>query len=469
MPPKRRHTKSRNGCMTCRRRRVKCDEIRPICTNCTRRELDCTYTAYCPPGRPGISRDPSSPSSCTLSSCTSSSSCTSTSCTSLSSSSSSLSQVVSSRLRILPLQQSHTPALSKPRRGGGTSSSAPTPLAALTRQLDLILLGTRSGTPSPLARISLSRKDLDNLSLLHHFSIRTYSSLGNEKSTEVFRTEIPRIALRNELTMHALLALTALHMSITLEDPTIVSHYQVVAAGHYDQALRALRTAIRDRPEYGDHILAASTLITFYGFACGMTEGEAGRVPRVIGWIPLFEGVYAIIKEWWPLVIQGDLRLLLERAITQTVEDGDFIALPTSLNALVLEALPASNVACGNGDEEIIDAATAAVYQSALDKLRMVWNTFWTTGYMLSTAWQFFAFVPTEYTYNLQHYKPRALVIFCYFLCMVKKVDGLWWAKGSAQETFVDIERKLDARWGPWLEWPRNNILGDCEVVGSQS
>ncbi|KAI2795294.1 hypothetical protein POX_a01900 [Penicillium oxalicum] len=43
MPPRRAHTKSRNGCDQCKRRRVKCDEKGPPCSNCISRELNCTY------------------------------------------------------------------------------------------------------------------------------------------------------------------------------------------------------------------------------------------------------------------------------------------------------------------------------------------------------------------------------------------------------------------------------------------
>uniref|UniRef100_A0A0W0GC46 Zn(2)-C6 fungal-type domain-containing protein n=1 Tax=Moniliophthora roreri TaxID=221103 RepID=A0A0W0GC46_MONRR len=35
------HRKSRTGCLTCRKRKVKCDEATPICRNCHRRELVC--------------------------------------------------------------------------------------------------------------------------------------------------------------------------------------------------------------------------------------------------------------------------------------------------------------------------------------------------------------------------------------------------------------------------------------------
>ncbi|KAJ6003069.1 hypothetical protein N7451_005616 [Penicillium sp. IBT 35674x] len=43
MPPLRPHRKSRNGCDRCRERRVKCDENGPPCSNCTNRQLNCTY------------------------------------------------------------------------------------------------------------------------------------------------------------------------------------------------------------------------------------------------------------------------------------------------------------------------------------------------------------------------------------------------------------------------------------------
>ncbi|KAF1980840.1 hypothetical protein K402DRAFT_343659 [Aulographum hederae CBS 113979] len=43
MPAKRPHRKSRNGCRTCRLRRVKCDEVHPRCGPCTNHSVFCFY------------------------------------------------------------------------------------------------------------------------------------------------------------------------------------------------------------------------------------------------------------------------------------------------------------------------------------------------------------------------------------------------------------------------------------------
>lgn len=41
---RRSHRKSRLGCQGCKQRKIKCDESRPVCINCTRREIDCSFS-----------------------------------------------------------------------------------------------------------------------------------------------------------------------------------------------------------------------------------------------------------------------------------------------------------------------------------------------------------------------------------------------------------------------------------------
>ncbi|KPM42361.1 hypothetical protein AK830_g4232 [Neonectria ditissima] len=65
---RRAHTKSRTGCLVCKRRRVKCDEGRPRCRKCTVGDRSCSYTSDVNPGlstrRPGtlLGSSPSAPS-----------------------------------------------------------------------------------------------------------------------------------------------------------------------------------------------------------------------------------------------------------------------------------------------------------------------------------------------------------------------------------------------------------------------
>ncbi|KAK0725036.1 hypothetical protein B0H67DRAFT_550682 [Lasiosphaeris hirsuta] len=54
---RRAHKRSRNGCLTCKQRHIRCDEVKPICTNCLTRGGDCGYpepaSTLAPPGAGG--------------------------------------------------------------------------------------------------------------------------------------------------------------------------------------------------------------------------------------------------------------------------------------------------------------------------------------------------------------------------------------------------------------------------------
>ncbi|KAJ5082221.1 hypothetical protein N7532_011264 [Penicillium argentinense] len=58
MPSRRSHTKSRKGCLECKRRHVKCDEELPKCTLCKKRKLECSY----PPSQSDLDSSHGSPS-----------------------------------------------------------------------------------------------------------------------------------------------------------------------------------------------------------------------------------------------------------------------------------------------------------------------------------------------------------------------------------------------------------------------
>ncbi|KAG4429825.1 hypothetical protein IFR05_014696 [Cadophora sp. M221] len=54
--PRRPHRKSRNGCLGCKKRHVKCNEGRPNCSNCMNADLACVYQNKAPP--PSSSQSP---------------------------------------------------------------------------------------------------------------------------------------------------------------------------------------------------------------------------------------------------------------------------------------------------------------------------------------------------------------------------------------------------------------------------
>lgn len=55
---RRSHKKSRNGCFSCKTRKIKCDESKPICTQCKLKSVDCQYPTHPPRRDMAASRRP---------------------------------------------------------------------------------------------------------------------------------------------------------------------------------------------------------------------------------------------------------------------------------------------------------------------------------------------------------------------------------------------------------------------------
>ncbi|EAL89294.1 Zn(II)2Cys6 transcription factor domain-containing protein [Aspergillus fumigatus Af293] len=52
MPSRRSHSKSHHGCTQCKGRQIKCDEVRPICGSCRRKQLPCNFQSFAPQTSP---------------------------------------------------------------------------------------------------------------------------------------------------------------------------------------------------------------------------------------------------------------------------------------------------------------------------------------------------------------------------------------------------------------------------------
>lgn len=292
---------------------------------------------------------------------------------------------------------------------------------------------------------------MDNLELLHHFTTSTYATLASsEDINELWKTVVPRMAIKNEFLMHALLSISALHISsLRNADAT----YQLAAERHHDKALISLRAALSENPErVGNALFAASCLVVIYAFAC-QTSTSAHSITAVT-WIPLTRGISAIIASCQTVVAEGELAPLLHELLGRE-SDEERPQLPQSLLALLV-------VGGGAPDpEELLDLEVANVYTAAVDLLREAWDTFWGTKARIAAAFMWPTRMPEEFVRFLQERRPRALVILSYHYTMLKALDSFWWIKGRPAVEIAKIEALLGDEWRKgWLAWPIKRIRG---------
>ncbi|OJD15682.1 hypothetical protein AJ78_04100 [Emergomyces pasteurianus Ep9510] len=151
---RRAHRKSRNGCLICKQRRVKCDEIKPSCTRCHRHGVPCRYQ---PAGLVGRNRT----------------------------------------LEIVG--ENAAPS-------GDMFSMALSSAASSVNQLL-----QEAGDPFPVPSASDSGRT--HLNSLRHFELFTSHTMGAPIARHIIRSQVLALALSSPHLMHALIAISRAHLN----------------------------------------------------------------------------------------------------------------------------------------------------------------------------------------------------------------------------------------------------------------
>ncbi|KAL2835323.1 hypothetical protein BJY01DRAFT_252790 [Aspergillus pseudoustus] len=214
--PRRRHKKSRNGCMECKRRRIKCDEIKPSCSRCILTRQDCIY-------------QPTSPTTQAQSAANAS-------------------------------EQSLEPSLFLPPPSPRSAvSPSPSPSYEMPRLSPVPFVG-------PVQHFDF---DTTDAGLYHHYLLHTSRTLtDNQQDFHALQICMPTLALRSKTVYHSILAVSAACMCCDMiyKDPppdiSTVSNVLMTGYYHYNLASERLRELIsRPSAANAEPLLAAPPLL----------------------------------------------------------------------------------------------------------------------------------------------------------------------------------------------------------------
>ncbi|KAL4922614.1 hypothetical protein BDW62DRAFT_171386 [Aspergillus aurantiobrunneus] len=222
MPTRRAHRKSRHGCRACKLRRVKCDEVRPVCSNCSQRQEECEYVAEAS----YIWAADEAP-----------------------------------RRRIR-------------RRKGPPENSQEVSLADTPFQLLDRFDGNATSTSGPPL-------DMTQLRLLVNWQRETCQFFSRGAETRmVWESYLVDEALRTPSLMHGILAVSALHLAL-LEPPPEQPFWLELATAHKGQALRSLREGLASvTSDNAREMLGLSALVVAYAFGSALTDTGVSDADR---------------------------------------------------------------------------------------------------------------------------------------------------------------------------------------------
>ncbi|EGY17067.1 C6 zinc finger protein [Verticillium dahliae VdLs.17] len=412
---RRHHRKSRLGCKTCKRRKVKCDEAKPECGNCQRFGVACDFlpTAIFK-AQTKHTEEP---------------------------------QVHEGRRRGRPrsdwsswAEQVHSgsPSAQSPEVGSGITSQTPP-----------------STQPSEFSNSLPNLLDVENIELFHSFMVYTAPTLGD--NFKFYRDKAPVLGFRHPCVLNGMLALAALHQ-VRLQ-PEDAIRFVALADRHSTIALQQATDLLPFISlENGQALYMVTVMICFTAFARGPSPGnllvvaENGEVP----WVSLISGVRFVVKTLgWPAILTGVLAQEPEPEAADMATQHQVPALPSFVEWEKSMDEVSSLVSI------LADSKDRDVYQHDIKLLSNAFQTTFGTinepksfikgevQHVLSWLYQ----IETGFVERLERKEPIALILLGHFAVLLRTLDRYWFMNGWGVHILSEVRQASEAVH-KWLAWP---------------
>ncbi|KAI1736630.1 hypothetical protein F4680DRAFT_252659 [Xylaria scruposa] len=440
MTGRRSHTKSRLGCKECKRRKVKCDEQRPSCFNCTRHGMVCSFTPT--NNLPAVSSTPSC--------CIHGLPCPSQS------SSNWLEKTVTSDTARTPSSsdtdfRDHETVLGQDDTNCYQHTSLPIPISTAT---DITF------------NDSLRQPWIRDLELLHHYCTVTSPTFAHQESVRhVWRSVLPREGYMHEFVMHGILSLAAVHKAYLL--PSKRQTYLACANHHYaigHREFRAILTSVTD--ENWKPVYCFALIVIAYVFC--LTAGDQDQsittcIRNISEVFAVTRGIKAALLPYMNRLCQTDLAPLVQSVWMVPVDPPpdrmpslEYSPLPND----IFHALSHLRISFRND----ADLQNRADYDEAISNLDISAIHAAQAGVNIEVGavmtWAFL--LPESVAADIKRLEPHALVVLSYWAVLLSALDGdFWFLRGRGRELLKEIEHYLQEqlRFREYIKWPKANVL----------
>ncbi|RSL84905.1 hypothetical protein CEP51_003627 [Fusarium floridanum] len=393
---RRSHKKSRNGCRNCKQRRVKCDENKPVCGNCSRCSIPCDFD--------------------------------------VANASASLPAAIVPRRRGRPLKWTSSP---------DDQATKSTPGQSELREPDLSALGPE---------VPLNVQDMQ---LFYHFITTTSLTLGDDV---LWHDKVPRLAFEHHYILRLMLAMSALHLSRLRAIEA--SKYEELAEAHASVALRQVTELLPHVSRKNCSALyIATVLVCNYTFAKPPGQNHFLLVAEgtKVAWWNLFRGVRIVIETMGlPAIFSGVLGPFPPENTTKLppIEDrqgyipweGPMSSLDELISGSKEPGLKNIKGIC----EGLIDCfrgvyGTAEQPESETHgKMHIVMRWLW--------------LLEDDFLHQVNNMIPQALLLLGHFAVLIQTVECFWFMKGWAYHIVEGIQPHLGSDYIGWIAWPRRQV-----------
>ncbi|RSL74502.1 hypothetical protein CEP51_011536 [Fusarium floridanum] len=411
MSSRRTHTKSRTGCINCKRRKVKCDEARPACFHCKRHGVPCSLSssnAIESPIDPGHS-----------------------------------------------IHSAHLPNLTPSTPGSIDSPTDPN-------------LFVNLGHPSPSDQMApfppqeLWTRDCE---LMHHYCTVTSRTLSvREDMIHVWNVAIPRLGYQSPFVMHGILALAAAHKAYLIPASRriylpLADYHQTLGSEGYRHQLQTFDLS-NWMPVFG----FASVVVLHMLTLPTRMENHALEAPltNLLELANLLRGIKTTLQPIIPRVVRTEFAPVVYGVWLFESDEKSAPCPPLDNSPLPPDTWDALK-RLRAFQEADIPSGGISHYLHAVGQLEISAKLFAFAGLYAETGAAIFWLytIDDSIFIDLNSQKPHALLLFAYFLVHIAALEGnFWYLRGWARQIMIKIEEGLvgQPKFQELLQWPKARV-----------
>ncbi|KAL5042087.1 hypothetical protein BDW71DRAFT_200875 [Aspergillus fruticulosus] len=274
--------------------------------------------------------------------------------------------------------------------------------------------------------------DVRQLELMTQWCTSTYRSVSRCSSVElIWQDVIPRESFRHVFLCHGILAVSALHLSITGSGDQQPEEYRELAQIYHTKAVAGLTLAVSslEQGEY-DAIYAASNLIII------LLSHDLIQVFRVV-WSSM--GVLQQIISW---VRVGKLGPLIQNAQPNANCPTEVYCAIQSLKKLNFD------LAKANDHHEVM------IFEAVINQLKVALSAMSRNEEATRTIFLWIFSIPARFVDMMHQRLPFALVILAHYSVVLCNMGRrLWWMGEWGPRIIQEIQTSLCEKWREKLAW----------------
>jgi hypothetical protein len=411
MVPSLSHRKSRTGCRRCKARRVKCDEVHPICNNCKRHQVPCEYV----PGPLKRDRDSA------------------------------------------PIKSPHS---TSPDDSNDLDDEDDQPIQESDerRLLELQLLHHYITEVTPTFPSSCYKEVVDvwtgyavSLALHHSFLLNAILSLSTLHLMHTYPASSGTISA-NGLDLGQTSKLQRPNCVAGLKDPLEVHRrYLTLAARQQSEALQNASS------ENAPALFLVSVLLSLESLSIMRDRTtESGVYEPPIHWLRMVHGIHQMTRAIYPLLRTANVVDVFARYGGEP-DFQDRVALFHPDLRVPFQGL----LDFQRYPEPDLDSTGQSAYEDAVAYLGGIFlgleqrESTRATGRRVIT---FGIMMPAKYIAFVEQRRPRALIILAYFCSMTIVLDGHWVFHGLARREVPGLQSLIPPEMQWLMEWPNEMV-----------